>query len=158
MRGFIGVVVISILFFPSITLSHPGKTDRRGGHECKKDCSAWDLYVGEYHLHEEDLRPIKTEKNLRPKSVSTPDQKAEKPGPKPPELAPPLGNNLTRVLVEENKAVLPIPEPATEEPAAIAPKPSEPEGFFMDQPWLLMAALGLILLLVALIARRIRSG
>lgn len=157
MRGFVGIALIIILGLPAAVLSHPGKTDRRGGHECKKDCSEWDLYVGEYHIHEGDFHQLPAKRDIRPKSVPPPEQRVERHEAKPPDLPPLIENNPTDPSVEEKKAVHPAPQ-SPPVPAAALPKPAEPEGFFMEQQWLLLTALGLIILLVALMARRARSG
>ena len=42
-------------------LAHPGKTDRQGGHRCRRGCGEWALRYGEYHLHDKDFRPIRVE-------------------------------------------------------------------------------------------------
>lgn len=36
--------------------SHPGNTDRNGGHTCKTNCESWNLSYGEYHYHGGDGR------------------------------------------------------------------------------------------------------
>lgn len=53
---------LSLLFVLMISVSavaHPGKTDRRGGHTCWKNCGEWELLRGEYHLHDEYGKPIR---------------------------------------------------------------------------------------------------
>lgn len=54
------VMVIALLFahIPP-ALSHPGKVDRQGGHQCRRNCEAWGLLPGEYHLHDEQGNPIR---------------------------------------------------------------------------------------------------
>ena len=44
---------------PTVTFSHPGKTDRHGGHKCIKGCEEWGLYYTEYHLHDKYGKPIR---------------------------------------------------------------------------------------------------
>ena len=51
--------LLVILLHASIAMSHPGKTDRHGGHKCWKGCAEWELTYGEYHLHDKDFRPIR---------------------------------------------------------------------------------------------------
>ncbi|MCL5978539.1 MAG: hypothetical protein M1147_10595 [Nitrospirae bacterium] len=53
------LVIIATILYPSEILSHPGGTDRHGGHKCRKDCADWHLDIGEYHLHDEDGNPIR---------------------------------------------------------------------------------------------------
>ncbi|HAK88994.1 MAG: hypothetical protein A2077_05880 [Nitrospirae bacterium GWC2_46_6] len=53
------VVIIAIILYPAAVLSHPGGTDRHGGHKCRKDCADWHLDAGEYHLHDENGNPIR---------------------------------------------------------------------------------------------------
>lgn len=54
------VVIFSIiLLFPLSVYAHPGKTDYRGGHKCRKSCAEWELQYGEYHLHDKDWKPIR---------------------------------------------------------------------------------------------------
>jgi len=158
MRGFVGIILVGILFFPSLVLSHPGKTDRQGGHACRKDCSEWDLYSGEYHLHDENYQPVRTEEKTRPKTPSTPEQKAGGNEAKSRELPPEPESNLTNVPAEEKREVLPLPRPVPDESSAAAPLLPEPEIFPLSSLWLLLSALGLIFLLAARIARRKRSG
>jgi hypothetical protein len=59
-RGFL--VIIFVILCPAVVLSHPGKTDKRGGHRCWKGCSEWQLGYGEYHLHDKDFMPIRLKK------------------------------------------------------------------------------------------------
>jgi hypothetical protein len=158
MRGFVGVMLIGILFLPSLVLGHPGKTDRRGGHACRKDCSEWDLYVGEYHLHEEDFKPVRTDENMRSKTTPTPNLTAATDEAKPPALPTGPANNLMNVPAEDKREVLPLPQPVSEKRSAIAPLLPEPEIFSLSSLWLLLTALGLIFLLAARIAKRKRSG
>jgi hypothetical protein len=158
MRGFLGVMFITILFLSSIALAHPGKTDRRGGHACRKDCSEWDLYVGEYHLHEEDFRPVKTGGKALPKTAPVPEKNIESAEVKSPEQAPVPVNNLTDTIVEEKRAPPLIQPPMPENQAAATQMIPEQNGLSGNQLWLLLTALGFIVLLAALIARRKKTG
>lgn len=52
------LILILILLGPVSAAAHPGKTDSRGGHKCWRGCGSWELNYGEYHLHDEEYRPI----------------------------------------------------------------------------------------------------
>ncbi len=54
-----GLCLAVILLFSVCAYAHPGKTDRRGGHKCLRNCSEWELLYGEYHLHDKDWKPIR---------------------------------------------------------------------------------------------------
>jgi hypothetical protein len=66
--------VAFLILCPSIVLSHPGKTDRRGGHKCWKDCYEWELAYGEYHFHDKDFRPIRLDRDGTPKKPKEPKE------------------------------------------------------------------------------------
>ncbi len=68
------LVFILLLLCPSIVLSHPGKTDKRGGHRCLRDCSEWQLDYGEYHFHDKDFMPIRPAKTRNTEAVAEPPQ------------------------------------------------------------------------------------
>jgi len=36
---------------PGNLWGHPGRTDARGCHQCRTNCSPWGLSYGEYHCH-----------------------------------------------------------------------------------------------------------
>jgi hypothetical protein len=57
MNKIIFVALLCLVAAPA--LSHPGKTDRYGGHNCIKDCEEWKLYYKEYHLHDKDGKAIR---------------------------------------------------------------------------------------------------
>ncbi|GIP53009.1 copper amine oxidase N-terminal domain-containing protein [Paenibacillus vini] len=42
-----------LLIFSSMSVisAHPGRTDSKGGHTCKTNCTKWGLEYGEYHYH-----------------------------------------------------------------------------------------------------------
>jgi len=35
----------------SMSIAHPGRTDRWGCHTCRTNCYRWGLDYGEYHCH-----------------------------------------------------------------------------------------------------------
>jgi hypothetical protein len=75
MRGFLAFVLV--LLCPAIVLSHPGKTDKKGGHRCWKGCAEWQLDYGEYHLHDKYFKPIRLEKIATVEPVSEPSRPVE---------------------------------------------------------------------------------
>lgn len=161
MRGFFSVVIIGVLVFPSIAFSHPGKVDRQGGHECRKDCSEWDLYVGEYHLHEEDVRndyqQSRAGKKVRQRKTQTPENIIPKDVAVTPEQSTSTANNPTIAVMEERKVMPTQPRPPTSGPPAETPavvQPVEARIWSLGQLWLPAAAIALIFLLIAMIIRR----
>lgn len=51
-----GKKIVFMLFLIMLLLNvkvyaHPGNTDSNGCHTCKKNCSSWGLYDGQYHCH-----------------------------------------------------------------------------------------------------------
>ncbi len=74
------VVIFPIIFLFSVcAYAHPGKTDYRGGHKCRKNCSEWELRYGEYHLHDKDWKPIRLDEKgfpieaVQPHAVPAPE-------------------------------------------------------------------------------------
>lgn len=63
---------------PFSASAHPGKTDYRGGHKCWKNCGEWELLRGEYHLHDEDWKPIRLDQKG---TVAEPSQPGKVPAP-----------------------------------------------------------------------------
>ena len=61
-----GLVLAIILFFSLSADAHPGKTDRQGGHKCWKNCGEWELNYEEYHLHDEDWKPLRLDTKGNP--------------------------------------------------------------------------------------------
>jgi H+/gluconate symporter-like permease len=59
------IVIVVLCMIPAAVFSHPGKTDRYGGHKCLKGCEDWGLYYQEYHLHDKDGRPIRVSKKVK---------------------------------------------------------------------------------------------
>ncbi len=156
MRGFLGAMLISILLLPSLTYAHPGKTDRRGGHACRKDCSEWELYVGEYHLHEEDFQPVRPKEKVRPKTARAPENNTVA-GPAGPSAPEPVTTNTSGAPVGGGeKQALPAPQPVSAQKTAAAQLIPGPDSTFPYNPWLLLAALILLLLLV--LVRAIRKS
>ena len=70
------IALILCIFTVTTAHSHPGKTDKYGGHQCIKGCEEWKLFYKEYHLHDKDGKPIriaKTKKtrHVKPRSLQT---------------------------------------------------------------------------------------
>ena len=76
------IFLIAIILFSVSAYAHPGKTDYRGGHKCRKNCSEWELRYGEYHLHDKNWKPIRLDKKGNPikpiQSELMPDPKSPK--------------------------------------------------------------------------------
>ena len=58
-------VILSGLLTTNVALAHPGRTDSRGCHTCRTNCSKWGLSSGEYHCHrskglEQPKEPVKS--------------------------------------------------------------------------------------------------
>ncbi len=68
------LVLALVILWPSIALCHPGKTDRKGGHKCWKDCAEWGLEYGEYHLHDKDFRPVRVDAEGNPAETAVRSQ------------------------------------------------------------------------------------
>ncbi len=66
------VALFAVIVASSFVSAHPGKTDRRGGHRCLKECAEWDLYYGEYHLHDKDGKAIRVAQKKRNKPRKAP--------------------------------------------------------------------------------------
>lgn len=47
------LIFLFFLSFSGVTTAHPGNTDVWGCHTCYTDCASWDLYINEYHCHED---------------------------------------------------------------------------------------------------------
>lgn len=76
MRAYIGVanflLFFTLVLYPPMASSHPGKTDSRNGHKCWKNCAEWGLERGEYHLHDKNWKPVRLDKNGTPLVNSSP--------------------------------------------------------------------------------------
>lgn len=143
------IILIIVLSCPADVLSHPGKTDRYGGHKCWKGCGEWELLHGEYHLHDDDFRPLK---------MHAPGRGVRKEQPK------------REVILEEIPAVestappIQPPEPAVRsEPATHAlsvteihkvPGPTVYEEDLLITDALLLVALAALLFLLLIALRR----
>jgi hypothetical protein len=63
------LLLLTILLIPFTTFAHPGRTDAKGGHTCKTNCTSWSLKDGQYHLHNSVVDTMKTAKvNSKAKS------------------------------------------------------------------------------------------
>ncbi len=51
MKKIILTLIAVALIAPSVTFAHPGRTDKKGGHTCKTNCTKWGLSYGQYHYH-----------------------------------------------------------------------------------------------------------
>jgi hypothetical protein len=68
-----------VLVLPGIALSHPGKTDRYGGHKCLRKCEDWGLVFDEYHLHDKEGRPVRVaqKREVQPEPAAPAERAAE---------------------------------------------------------------------------------
>jgi hypothetical protein len=72
------LVILAAILYPSEVLSHHGRTDRHGGHKCRKDCAEWHLNVGEYHLHDENGNPIRIGKQENDELPQQPERAGQR--------------------------------------------------------------------------------
>lgn len=83
MRKFLRLTFILGIFFLFGSLSrveaHPGRTDGKGGHYCRTNCSLWGLEDGEYHYHYADGSYT----NSKGERFNKDGKKIEKPGEEP---------------------------------------------------------------------------
>lgn len=89
------MLMLILLVCPISAFSHPGKTDRYGGHKCLKDCEEWMLFYAEYHLHDKDGKPIRVGK----KKKVLPDKPELNSDPSVSEAAP-LITTVTKTVTE----------------------------------------------------------
>ena len=76
------------MLLPWPAAAHPGKTNSLGGHRCLKDCAEWDLYYGEYHLHDKQGKPIRVQ--AKKKAKKDPSEVVPQPAAEPStEVTPP---------------------------------------------------------------------
>lgn len=135
------IIVTVIALFPVRAYAHPGKTDVRGGHKCWKGCGQWELYYGEYHLHDKDFRPIRLD---QPPPAELPDVSEPIP-------ALPTGSeNLPEQSPEP--AVQPLPKPVYRQPGA-APLPAEESTLLLDSFTIALLLILLVLVVVLLMIR-----
>jgi hypothetical protein len=64
------LIFIALFIIPVHALSHPGKTDRYGAHQCLKGCEEWGLLYGEYHTHDKEGKPVRINVAKRKKLTS----------------------------------------------------------------------------------------
>ncbi len=141
------LIVILVIAYPSLALSHPGKTDRRGGHKCWKDCSEWQLDYGEYHLHDKDFRPIRPNREENPSNIEEPAGLEEKvPAPEGSRTAASAGGSLH---------VKRLQEPAQSKGSY---SPLYEEGILSLDGYQLALSAALIFLLVCLLTVRSRRA
>lgn len=68
--------LLLLVIFSQVASAHPGKTDHQDGHKCLKNCSDWDLYYAEYHLHDKDRNPVRVERRKKPLREPVPAKKS----------------------------------------------------------------------------------
>jgi hypothetical protein len=128
-------VLMLVCLFPGAAMSHPGKTDWRGGHKCVKGCEEWGLYYSEYHLHDKDGKPIHLS---RKKTV-----------PEPPELA--------TVRSAATETVVPIPVVSFQTQTVTLTRYVTnvyEENLFLSNPFIYILLMLLLLLLVLRMNRK----
>jgi len=51
-KFFFITVTCAFILTANIAFAHPGRTDSKGGHTCRTNCTErWGLKYGEYHYH-----------------------------------------------------------------------------------------------------------
>lgn len=119
---------------PVLVDAHPGKTDRYGGHRCLKECAEWKLYYQEYHLHDQEGRPVRVARKRQPRAKKT-----------------------TQEPPQETAAVVPeAPEPAIVLPQVQAPAAAAVPAAGQKSSLLYWILLLLLLLLLLLQQRKER--
>ena len=147
------LIFILVFLIPFSSLAHPGKTDRRGGHKCWKNCNEWELGRGEYHLHDEDWDPVHIDRKGK---VMEKEQAQGVPTPE------------KRFLLEENNgtAAGPVTEvqknkgsSSTEQHAIAAKTPARAvyEESFLPFNAILLLLLALLMLIVLIYVRKKRE-
>jgi hypothetical protein len=140
------MIFILLILCPSITLSHPGKTDKRAGHKCWKDCYEWDLAYAEYHLHDKDFRPIRIGRDGNSKGQK-----------EPPEIKDTIGPKTTGAAVPEDIVKKEPPKEKPQEIPVSANRYTYNESIYSFDPlYFILSALVLVLLLI-LLAIRVRE-
>lgn len=51
MKKIYALILVYIIFLPTLVLAHPGRTDSNGCHTCRTNCARWGLRTGQYHCH-----------------------------------------------------------------------------------------------------------
>ena len=148
MRKVLFIILILIGTLPAVCLSHPGKTDRQGGHKCWKDCGEWELAYGEYHLHDKEYKPIRVDRPFGPAAPSDQNE------PEPPSSSVTVTPKEPNIEADRPPAAKKAITPSTQETPAVV---REENLFPVDPLLLLLAALLLLLLLAVLLAVRGRD-
>ena len=56
------ILVCLVLLLPFSALAHPGRTDYKGCHTCRTNCTEkWGLDYGEYHCHAKKIKKARRE-------------------------------------------------------------------------------------------------
>ncbi len=119
MKKFIFLVIIVLLFIPSITFSHSGRTDSAGCHTCRTNCTSWGLSTGEYHCHRakstapQPKEPVTSHKVEGGVGYTEPEPEYKTPVTKtaPTSIIPILKNEVKKEDVSESKIPIAQPEP-----------------------------------------------
>lgn len=144
------VAAIIVLLFPLTVIAHPGKTDRRGGHRCWRDCVSWGLLYSEYHLHDKYFMPVRLDK---PAGVKIPETSA-----KPSAILPDLEGTPEKTP-EPAMQALPEAPRSPHVPAPVSVPAYIEESLFPWNPYQVVLLLVLLILLLALLVmRRKREG
>ncbi|MFZ5997639.1 MAG: YHYH domain-containing protein [Nitrospirota bacterium] len=137
------LVLIVVILYPALLWSHPGGTDKQGGHACWRNCSEWELKGGEYHFHDEQGNPIRVAQK-RSLQHTLPTTKTGTPSVQTPEEAPPHAT-----VFPANNVQTPAAQATIEEPF-----PLHCSVMFPHSLALLLIALLLLLLLVRIHRRK----
>jgi len=86
MKKLINIALFVLLFWPTASLAHPGRTDSYGCHTCRTNCASWGLNTGEYHCHNakalpQPEEPIKSHYGAGGTGYTEPAPEYEKPTP-----------------------------------------------------------------------------
>jgi hypothetical protein len=127
------ILLLALLIFllPFLAWSHPGKTDSIGGHKCYKGCEKWELFFGEYHLHDKEGKPIRVAKKMRKKHDVAAPRRA----------APVVQEEKVEAPQPMQAAVMTLPVRALQPETSLSPSP-------------LMLLLLVLLFLLLLVKRR----
>ncbi len=101
------IVLICILLLPSITMSHPGRTDSYGCHTCRTNCASWGLSTGEYHCHRakalpQPIQPVKSKKSDTGVGITIPAPEYRAPKVEVKKIIPPKATPLTTPVLDTN--------------------------------------------------------
>jgi len=129
------VIIVALLsLFPLQAGSHPGKTDKYGGHKCLHGCGEWSLLYGEYHEHDKYGKPIRIKRDRHARQIAKQEV---------------IQSEDSNTVIEK-----PVEVPQVK-PLAATPAPANDfeEDFVLADP-LVLALLALLLLLLFLVMRR----